>query len=177
MVTEPPAQALTAPANIPGLADQGVPGLQLALATGASVYFLRENKRASLGASCAMQHSIYAQYMTHVCLPDELFTPRLIPVTAGKAAGITAAGFLIGSILGGGLQSWLRVDIVPIGVCSCLCYSLQTMSVPCTYQQSVYLGAPAAAYCLLRVQALSSPGALVGEFAILALYLSCTFLA
>ena len=43
-------QALTAPPNVPGLADQGIPGLQLALATGATIYFLRENKKAGLGA-------------------------------------------------------------------------------------------------------------------------------
>ncbi len=51
----PCSQALAAPPNIPGLADQGVPGLQLALATGASVYFLRENKRASLGAARSLR--------------------------------------------------------------------------------------------------------------------------
>lgn len=44
-------QALTAPPNIPGFADQAIPGLQLAIATGASVYFLRENKKAGLGAA------------------------------------------------------------------------------------------------------------------------------
>ena len=35
---------------------------------------------------------------------------------AGKAAGITAAGLLAGVLLGAALQSWLRVDIVPIAV-------------------------------------------------------------
>ena len=30
--------------------------------------------------------------------------------------GITVAGLLAGVLLGAGLQSWLRVDIVPIGV-------------------------------------------------------------
>lgn len=100
------AGALTAPPNIPGFADQAIPGLQLAIATGASVYFLKENKKAGLG----------------------------------RAAGLSAAGFFLGSILGGVLQNWLQVDIVPIG-------------------------------------GLSSPGALVGEFAIIALYLTSTFLA
>ena len=35
---------------------------------------------------------------------------------AGKAAGITVAGLLAGVLLGAALQSWLRVDIVPIAV-------------------------------------------------------------
>ncbi len=35
---------------------------------------------------------------------------------AGRAVGITVAGLLLGVLIGGGLQSWLRVDIVPIGV-------------------------------------------------------------
>jgi len=43
------SQALTAPPSVSGLADTGVPGLQLALASAASVYFLRENKRLGLG--------------------------------------------------------------------------------------------------------------------------------
>lgn len=37
-------------------------------------------------------------------------------VYAGKAIGLAFGGALIGSIIGGGLNSWLRVDIVPIGV-------------------------------------------------------------
>lgn len=35
---------------------------------------------------------------------------------AGRAAGITGAGLLVGALLGGALQAWLRVDIVPVGV-------------------------------------------------------------
>lgn len=71
------AQGLLAP---PGATDD-VPGLQLALATGAAVYFFRENKRLNLA----------------------------------PALGYTAAGLVVGALLGGALQNWLRVDIVPIG--------------------------------------------------------------
>ena len=41
-----------------------------------------------------------------------------ITAPAGKAAGITGAGLLAGVLLGAALQSWLRVDIVPIAVSS-----------------------------------------------------------
>lgn len=34
----------------------------------------------------------------------------------GPAVGYTAAGLVVGALLGGLLQNWLRVDIVPIGV-------------------------------------------------------------
>lgn len=33
-----------------------------------------------------------------------------------RAGGITAAGLIAGAVIGSALQSWLRVDIVPIGV-------------------------------------------------------------
>ncbi len=60
-------------------------------------------------------------YESYLCtlrtVPNMLSMPGAISAVAGKAAGITVAAFLIGSVLGGGLQSWLRVDIVPIGVC------------------------------------------------------------
>jgi hypothetical protein len=98
-------QALTAPPSASGLADTGVPGLQLALASGASVYFLRENKRLGLG----------------------------------RAAALTGGGFVLGTLIGALLQSWLQVDIVPLG-------------------------------------SFSSPGALVGELALVGLWFSCTFL-
>ena len=35
---------------------------------------------------------------------------------AARAGGITAAGLIAGAAIGSALQSWLRVDIVPIGV-------------------------------------------------------------
>ena len=38
---------------------------------------------------------------------------------AGKAAAVTGGGFVLGSIVGTLLQQWLRVDIVPLGVCTC----------------------------------------------------------
>ncbi|CAL8472111.1 g11653 [Coccomyxa elongata] len=72
------AQGLADPA---GRVSNDAPGLQIALALGASVYLLTDKKRV----------------------------PR------GRAVGITVAGLLLGVLIGGGLQSWLRVDIVPIG--------------------------------------------------------------
>lgn len=98
-------QALTAPPGIPGV-DNATPGLQIALACGASVYFLRENKRLGLG----------------------------------KAVGLTGGASVFGTLLGALVQNWLRVDIVPLG-------------------------------------SFSSPGSLVGEFAILALWFSSTFVS
>lgn len=37
-----------------------------------------------------------------------------------RAGGITAAGLIAGAVVGSALQSWLRVDIVPIGVSALL---------------------------------------------------------
>ncbi|EIE23547.1 hypothetical protein COCSUDRAFT_65972 [Coccomyxa subellipsoidea C-169] len=71
-------QGLVDPA---GRVSNDAPGLQIALALGASVYLLTDKKR----------------------------------VGRGRAVGITVAGLLLGVLIGGGLQSWLRVDIVPIG--------------------------------------------------------------
>lgn len=95
-------QGLTQPAGAPDEA----PGLQLALASAAAVYFFRENKKLGLAPSL----------------------------------GYTVAGLVLGALLGGALQGWLRVDIVPIG-------------------------------------GLSSPSVVVSEFALLALWAFCTFLA
>ena len=35
---------------------------------------------------------------------------------AGKAAGLSLACFILGALVGNGVESWLRVDIVPLGV-------------------------------------------------------------
>ena len=37
-------------------------------------------------------------------------------LSAARAGGITAAGLIAGAAIGSAAQSWLRVDIVPIGV-------------------------------------------------------------
>jgi hypothetical protein len=47
---------------------------------------------------------------------QSLITPSVAPQTAGRAAGIAVALFFAGSLFGGLLENWVRVDIVPIGV-------------------------------------------------------------
>jgi hypothetical protein len=37
-------------------------------------------------------------------------------VGLGKAAGLALAGLVAGTLVGAGVQSWLRVDIIPLGV-------------------------------------------------------------
>lgn len=61
-------------------------------------------------------------------------------VSLPKAAGLAVGGLVLGTMIGSGLESWLRVDIVPIGN-------------------------------------FSSPGILVGEFALLGLWAATAFLA
>jgi hypothetical protein len=48
------AQALTTPPSQLGMTDTGTPGLQLAVACAASLYFLRQNKRLGLGRAAAL---------------------------------------------------------------------------------------------------------------------------
>ncbi len=74
------AQGLLEPSPAAAAAD--VPGAQLALATAATVYLLREQKRVGLG----------------------------------KAAALTLAGLVVGTFVGAAAQSWLRVDVIPLGV-------------------------------------------------------------
>ncbi|KAK9836137.1 hypothetical protein WJX81_004315 [Elliptochloris bilobata] len=71
------AQGLAEP---PGMGRNDIPGLQLALAVGATTYLLRDRKRLSLQ----------------------------------RAGGLAVAGLVLGTLLGSALQSWLRVDIIPI---------------------------------------------------------------
>ncbi|KAL4446720.1 hypothetical protein ABPG77_007964 [Micractinium sp. CCAP 211/92] len=73
------AQGLLEPSPAAAAAD--VPGAQLALATAATVYLLREQKRVGLG----------------------------------KAAALTLAGLVVGTFVGAAAQSWLRVDVIPLG--------------------------------------------------------------
>ena len=106
-------QALT---HTPGTPDT-VPGFQLALSTAASVYFFRENKKIKLGA-CRLN-------CTLLRLVDESLSHRDTHTHdfTGPAVGYTAAGLVFGALFGGLLQNWLRVDIVPIGVCSSVAHS------------------------------------------------------
>lgn len=74
------AQGLLEPQPATAAAD--VPGLQLALGTAATVYLLREEKRAGLG----------------------------------KAVALALGGLVLGTLVGSAVQSWLRIDIIPLGV-------------------------------------------------------------
>lgn len=86
------------------------PSLQLGLAFGASIYFLRDGKRLSLGAFSRI-FTDFPPYESGISLKGSVGN-------AVRACGLTAAGLLVGTLLGSALQSWLRVDIVPIGVSS-----------------------------------------------------------
>ena len=118
-----------------GVAANDAPGLQLAIAMGAGVYVLSDKKRVPRGditiptyacasAGCAPNRTT-AQLASLGCYLEArfiYFDDRIHLntacgwVLAGKAAGIVVGGLLAGVLLGAGLQSWLRVDIVPIGV-------------------------------------------------------------
>jgi hypothetical protein len=127
-----------------------VPGLQLALATAATVYLLREEKRAGLG----------------------------------KAVALALGGLVAGTLVGAAAQSWLRVDVIPLGVssdgCCVICIRPQ-------WRHSVEVQPSLSGKLLLIsllvvggasfLQGLSSPGILVGEFSIVALAAVCLFLA
>ena len=97
-------QGLTQGGSVGPAAD--VPGLQLALGTATTVYYLRQFKKAGLG----------------------------------KAGALAIGGLIAGTLIGSGLESWLRVDLIPIG-------------------------------------ALSSPGTVVGEFALAGLWAATFFLS
>ncbi len=69
----------------------------------AKLILLRPEQQCPLPArplSCTSRMSVFLK-------------PRL---TAARAGGITAAGLIAGAAIGSAAQSWLRVDIVPIGV-------------------------------------------------------------
>ncbi len=45
-----------------------------------------------------------------------LISATLVQWRAGRAAALTGGGFVAGTLIGALLQSWLQVDIVPLGV-------------------------------------------------------------
>ena len=97
----------------PGAAQADVPGLQLALAVIVSLYVLRDKKRLDLG-----KHLLFTTLgLISVCQASMI--PLNTSIYAVRAGGITAAGLIAGAVIGSALQSWLRVDIVPIGVSTC----------------------------------------------------------
>jgi len=75
------ASALVQELYLSSPGSSNLPTLQLGLAFGASIYYLRDLKKLSLV----------------------------------RSGGLTIAGLAVGTLLGSALQSWLRVDIVPIG--------------------------------------------------------------
>lgn len=63
--------------------------------------------------------SIALACLSHLCsCMYQTFLPLtcMLRYVAARAGGITAAGLIAGAVIGSALQSWLRVDIVPIGV-------------------------------------------------------------
>ena len=59
-------QALTTPPSQLGLTDTGTPGLQLAVACAASLYFLRQNKRLGLGEyGCPVVLPLHSAFCDH----------------------------------------------------------------------------------------------------------------
>ncbi len=66
---------------------------------------------------------------------DGKFT--LVYIFAVRAGLLTTAGLLAGTLLGSALQSWLRVDIVPIGV-SPLCVN-RSASMPYVKMMHCYM--------------------------------------
>lgn len=165
------AQGLLEPSPQSAAAD--VPGVQLALATAATVYLLREEKRMGLG----------------------------------KAIGLALVGLVVGTFVGAAVQSWLRVDIIPLGVSGGAVLvggqlagkepaaaaagdalrpgpaaGMHRRVQACAASHAAVSRPPAAARaadrrCCAAPQALSSPGILVGEFSIIALAAVCLFLA
>lgn len=86
------------------------------------------------------------------------------------------AGLVAGTLLGSALQSWLRVDIIPIfvrpnpPVCACLNQLI------CSGKVSIAL-ILALTELICRLQGLGSPGVFVSEWAILSLWAVGAFLA
>ena len=164
-------------AETPGMARNDIPGLQLALAVGATTYLLRDRKRLSLRAPSLMQTTVaspvckyawcflafdipclffgacmrcWAPHFKHTinlqwkgiaalgmkkiqecviiaCIrrTGEVTTVACCCIVTRKkghcgatarAGGLAVAGLVAGTLLGSALQSWLRVDIIPIFV-------------------------------------------------------------
>jgi hypothetical protein len=87
-----------------------------------------------------------------------------------QAAGLALGLLVVGALLGTGVEAWLRVDIVPLGVskrarfCSApLNPAAQSLQLP---QLLLQLCTPAAVAC---AQSFGSPGVLITEFIIAAL--------
>lgn len=111
-------------------------GLQLAAALGFAVYGFKEWKRLPLGKLQPEKGG------HHILCRTAIITERHVSATgvhvgshigsigpagcselvcvlsllAGRAVGLSVAALVAGILLGAGLEAWLRVDIVPIGV-------------------------------------------------------------
>lgn len=105
-------------------------------------------------------------------------------VCAGRAVGLSVGALVAGILLGAGLNAWLRVDIVPIGVSGADAVR-GTSAVVCLPSCSAREGSwklhganpDAEAWRVCLLQSFGSPGVLVSTFGITTLALASAFLA
>eukprot|EP00208_Stichococcus_sp_RCC1054_P002249 CAMPEP_0206135552 /NCGR_PEP_ID=MMETSP1473-20131121/821_1 /ASSEMBLY_ACC=CAM_ASM_001109 /TAXON_ID=1461547 /ORGANISM="Stichococcus sp, Strain RCC1054" /LENGTH=235 /DNA_ID=CAMNT_0053527473 /DNA_START=246 /DNA_END=954 /DNA_ORIENTATION=- len=88
--------ALTAPPSPMG-ADAGAPGIQLALAVGASVYFMRESQKLSLGRSAAITAGGFVAGTVVGAVLNNFLRVDIVPIGAFSSPGALVGEF---SILG-----------------------------------------------------------------------------
>lgn len=79
-----------------------------ALAFWAIVQALVEPPRLAAGDVAGLQFAVAAAYGFYT-----FYKTKQLPI--GKAAGLTVGSLIVGGLIGGLVQNWLRVDIVPIG--------------------------------------------------------------
>ena len=75
----------------------------------------QRSQHTSLMFCCVeLIHSLRSQHTSLMCCHVEFVDS--VGGSAARAGGITVAGLALGLAVGSAAQSWLRVDIVPIGV-------------------------------------------------------------
>lgn len=152
-----PTQALT---HTPGTPDT-VPGFQLALATAASVYFFRENKKVKLGTPAVWWQLLAPStpwwHKTNATCPTHAPCLTRAPVQVQQWATQQRALWW-GPCLGACCKTGCAWTSYPLG---CVDRGL-------TMRKHTHVVHPA--------QSFDSPAALVSEFAIVALWAVCTFL-
>ncbi len=106
-----------------------VPGIQLALGVAAAVYLLRVSVRVCVCVGGEEGGVLCVCTLSPAHPPDPLYPPPppshpmqdKKKTGLGKAAGLAFGGLVLGTLLGSGVESWLRVDLVPLGVSGCAC--------------------------------------------------------